>query len=59
MDNYTISRDRACETLGGIAVDMGDVGFQFPLFQEFSVILRFYQSDMDFPAALRRTKSPE
>jgi len=41
----------ACEALGGEAVAMGDIGYRFPVFGDFSVILKFYRSDEDFPAS--------
>ena len=41
----------ACEALGGVPVDMGDIGYRFPLFGPLSVILKFYRSDEDFPAS--------
>jgi len=41
----------ACEALGGSAVAMGDIGYRFPVFGDFSVILKFYHSDEDFPAS--------
>jgi len=43
---------RACENLGGVCINMGDIGFQFPVFQDLSVILKFYHADEDFPASL-------
>ena len=43
---------RACLALGGVAVDMADVGFQFPLFADITVLLKFYHSDEDFPASI-------
>jgi len=43
---------RACERLGAEAVDMGDVGYRFPVFQKLSVILKFYRGDEDFPASI-------
>ncbi len=43
---------QACRKLGGIPVDMGDLGFRFPVFGELSVILKFYRADEDFPAGL-------
>lgn len=42
----------ACLALGGTPVDMGDMGFQFPVFAELSVILKFYRADEEFPASL-------
>ena len=41
----------ACEALGGTPVAMGDIGYRFPLFGPLSLILKFYHSDEDFPAA--------
>ena len=43
---------RACLALGGEPVDMGDLGFRFPVFGPLSVILKFYHADEDFPASL-------
>lgn len=42
----------ACTALGGQPVNMGDMGFRFPVFGPLSVILKFYRSDEDFPASL-------
>ena len=41
----------ACEALGGAAVAFGDIGYRFSVFGDFSVILKFYHSDEEFPAA--------
>ena len=41
---------RACLALGGSPVEMGDLGFRFPVFGGLSVILKFYRADEDFPA---------
>lgn len=43
---------RACLSLGGSPVAMGDLGFRFPVFGGLSVILKFYHRDEDFPASL-------
>lgn len=43
---------RACREVGGIPVDMGDLGFRFPVFGGLSVILKFYRADEDFPASV-------
>lgn len=43
---------KACESLGGTPVSMGDIGYRFPLFGELSIILKFYHADEDFPASL-------
>lgn len=41
---------KACESLGGIAVPFGDIGYKIPIFGDFSIILKFYYSDDEFPA---------
>ena len=43
---------RACERLGGKPVEMGDIGYRFPIFADLDVILKFYHSDEDFPASV-------
>ena len=43
---------RACESLGGTPSPMGDIGYQFPVFGDLSVILKFYHADEDFPASI-------
>lgn len=43
---------RACEEMGGVAVNMGDIGYRFPVFADLDVILKFYHSDEDFPASI-------
>ena len=42
----------ACLALGGEPVQMGDMGYQFPVFDGLSVILKFYRADEDFPASV-------
>lgn len=42
----------ACIALGGIPTQMGDLGFQFTVFQNLPVILKFYHADEDFPASI-------
>ena len=41
---------KACEALGGIAVPFGDIGYKIPIFRDFSIIIKFYYSDDEFPA---------
>lgn len=43
---------QACKELGGTPVNMGDLGFRFPVFGELSVILKFYRADEDFSASV-------
>lgn len=42
----------ACLRCGAEPVQMGDMGFRFPVFGELDVILKFYHSDEDFSASL-------
>ena len=42
----------ACIALGGIPTQMGDLGFQFTVFQNLPVVLKFYHADEDFPASI-------
>lgn len=42
----------ACCALGGIPVNMGDIGFSFPVFDKMQVILKFYHRDEEFPASI-------
>lgn len=42
----------ACISLGGTPAKMGDIGFEFPVFQNIKVILKFYHADEEFPASL-------
>lgn len=41
---------RACQALKGRKVPMGDIGYEIPVFPDFSVIIKFYAADEDFPA---------
>ena len=41
---------KACLALGGTPMDLGDLGFSFPVFADLTVRLKFYGSDEDFPA---------
>ena len=43
---------KACLAMGGQPVNMGDLGFRFPVFGAMPVILKFYRSDEEFPASL-------
>ncbi len=42
----------ACTALGGEPVAMGDVGFRFPVFSDLQAIMKFYESDDEFPASI-------
>lgn len=39
-----------CRSLGGTEVSMGDVGFEFVVFQNLKVRLKFYRADEEFAA---------
>lgn len=48
-------RDRfraACRSLGGTPMNLGDMGFSFPVFGDLTVRLKFYGADEDFPASV-------
>lgn len=51
FDKDPLAFRAACEALGGEATPMGDIGYRFPVFGDFSLILKFYHSDEDFPAS--------
>lgn len=40
----------ACEKAGGCPVDMGDAGYEFPVFANLKVRLKLYRGDEEFPA---------
>lgn len=40
----------ACERIGGTAVPIGDVGYEFTVFRDLKLRLKFYCSDEEFPA---------
>lgn len=42
----------ACLALGATEISQGDMGFQFPLFGDLTVKLKFYRADEDFPASV-------
>lgn len=52
FDRDVAGFEKACRMLGGVPVEMGDLGFRFPVFGQLSVILKFYRADEDFPASL-------
>ncbi len=43
---------RACLVLGGTREAIGDLGFRMPVFQDLPMLLKFYFSDGEFPAAM-------
>ena len=44
--------EKACLALGGEPVDLGDAAFRFSVFEDLTVILKFYHADEEFPPAL-------
>lgn len=42
----------ACETLGGRRIDIGDIGYEFPVFADLMLRLKFYEADDEFPPQL-------
>lgn len=44
---------RACEKLGGKRLEKGDAAYELPLFPFLSTIVRFWDSDEEFPASLQ------
>ncbi len=53
LDKKTESLSAACEKLGGVKTEGGDIAYRIPVFLKLSVILRFWNSDEDFPASLQ------
>ena len=52
LDRNPEAFEAACYALGGAMIEMGDMGFVFPVFDKMHVILKFYHSDEDFPASI-------
>ncbi len=42
----------ACEALDGKKINLGDIGFQIPVFPNLDMQLKFYRADEDFSATL-------
>lgn len=53
FDGKTEYLRMACENLGGKELDKGDVAYQLALFPFLPIILRFWESDEEFPASLQ------
>lgn len=43
---------RACEALHGTAVPIGDIGYEFTVFSDLKMRLKFYEADEEFPPQL-------
>jgi len=52
FDGKTELLCRACQRLGGQAVEQGDVGFRLNVFDFLPLELRFWESDDEFPPSL-------
>lgn len=53
FDGRTMALCRACESLGGEKREKGDAAYELKLFPFLTVILRFWDSDEEFPATLQ------
>lgn len=52
FDAHFSAFEAACLALGGQREPLGDLGFRFTLFEDVTVILKFYRADEEFPPAL-------
>ncbi len=52
FDEHVDSFRLACAKLGGTEVNIGDIGYEIPVFDGIKVRLKFYLSDDEFPAQL-------
>lgn len=43
---------RACEALGGVSAEGGDICFTMPLFPDLPILVRFWHADEEFPPVL-------
>ena len=53
FDGKTKELARACEAIGGKKLERGDVAYELALFPFLLVIVRFWESDEEFPASLQ------
>lgn len=53
FDKAPAAMKEVCLALGARPVDVADLAFSFPLFEELTIQLRFWHSDEDFPASIR------
>lgn len=53
FDGKTAELAKACKRLHGIRLEKGDVAYQLDMFSFLPVILRFWESDDEFPASLQ------
>ena len=52
FDEHFPAFEEACLVLGGIPVSLGDTAFRFTVFEDLTVILKFYHADEEFPPAM-------
>lgn len=52
FDQHFAQFCESCEALGGTPVPMGDAAYRFTVFEQLTLILKFYRADEDFPASL-------
>ena len=52
FDQHFAQFCESCEALGGTPVPMGDAAYRFTVFEQLTMILKFYRADEDFPASL-------
>lgn len=53
FDHKNEAMARACRNLGGVESGKGDTACRIPMFDFFPVIIRFWNSDEEFPASLQ------
>ena len=53
FDHKNEAMARACRNLGGVESGKGDIACRIPMFDFFPVIIRFWNSDEEFPASLQ------
>lgn len=53
FDGKAAELAKACERLHGIRLEKGDVAYQLEMFSFLPVVLRFWESDDEFPASLQ------
>ena len=52
FDEHFPAFEEACLALGGVPVSLGDTAFRFTVFEDLTVILKFYHADEEFPPAM-------
>ncbi|MCQ2553042.1 MAG: DUF3786 domain-containing protein [Clostridia bacterium] len=52
FDKHQNELRKACLEVGATEISEADMAFKFPIYKNFNLILRFYESDEDFPASI-------